>query len=76
MPIDLKNKVAIIGVGCTRFGELYESSAEQLIAEAAFEAFADAGVEPKQIEGWTGKNATPAKSSAGKNKAKAKAKSQ
>ena len=33
-------------------------------------------VEPKQIEGWTGKNATPAKSSAGKSKAKAKAKTQ
>jgi hypothetical protein len=33
-------------------------------------------VEPKQIDGWTGKNATPAKSSAGKSKAKAKAKTQ
>ena len=33
-------------------------------------------VDPKQIDGWTGKNATPAKSSAGKSKAKAKAKSQ
>jgi hypothetical protein len=32
-------------------------------------------VEPKQIEGWTGKNASPAKSP-GKSKAKAKAKSQ
>ncbi len=32
-------------------------------------------VEPSQIEGWTGKNAGPAKSSAGKSKAKAKAKS-
>jgi hypothetical protein len=33
-------------------------------------------VEPKQIEGWTGKNATPAKSSPAKSKAKAKAKAQ
>ena len=33
-------------------------------------------VEPKQIDGWTGKNAAPAKSSAGKSKAKAKAKAQ
>ena len=32
-------------------------------------------VDPKQIEGWTGKNAPPAKSSAGKSKAKARAKS-
>jgi hypothetical protein len=30
-------------------------------------------VEPKQIDGWTGKNAAPAKSSTGKSKAKAKA---
>jgi acetyl-CoA C-acetyltransferase len=55
MPSDFKNKVAIIGVGCTRFGELYEASAEQLICEAAFEAMADAKVEPKQIEAaWVG----------------------
>jgi len=33
-------------------------------------------VEPKQIDGWTGKNAAPAKSSAGKSKAKAKTETQ
>lgn len=55
MSSDFKNKVAVIGVGCTRFGELYESSAEQLICDAAFEAMADAGIEPKQIEAaWVG----------------------
>jgi acetyl-CoA C-acetyltransferase len=55
MPGDFKNKVAVIGVGCTRFGELYEASAEQLICDAAFEAMADAGVEPAQIEAaWVG----------------------
>ena len=55
MAMDLKNRVAVIGVGCTRFGELYESSAERLICEAAFEAFADAGVDAKQIEAaWVG----------------------
>ena len=32
-------------------------------------------VDPKQIEGWTGKNAAP-RSSASKSKAKAKAKAQ
>jgi acetyl-CoA C-acetyltransferase len=52
---DFKNKVAVIGVGCTRFGELYEASAEQLICEAAFEAMADAQIEPAQIEAaWVG----------------------
>ena len=50
-----RNQVAVIGVGCTRFGELYEASAEQLICEAAFEALADAKVEPAQIEAaWVG----------------------
>ena len=33
-------------------------------------------VEPKQIDGWTGKNAAPARPSASKSKAKAKAKAQ
>jgi acetyl-CoA C-acetyltransferase len=52
---DFKNKVAVIGVGCTKFGELYETSAEQLICDAAFEAMADAGIEPQQIEAaWVG----------------------
>ena len=52
---DFKNQVAVIGVGCTRFGELYESSAEQLICDAAFEAMADATIEPAQIEAaWVG----------------------
>jgi len=55
MSREFKNKVAVIGVGCTRFGELYEASAEQLICEAAFEAMADARVEPAQIEAaWVG----------------------
>ena len=52
---DFRNQVAVIGVGCTRFGELYETSAEQLICDAAFEAMADAKVEPAQIEAaWVG----------------------
>jgi len=52
---DFKNTVAVIGVGCTRFGELYEASAEQLIFEAAFEAMADAHIEPQHIEAaWVG----------------------
>ncbi len=52
---DFKDKVAVIGVGCTKFGELYEASAEQLICEAAFEAMADAKVERDRIEAaWVG----------------------
>ncbi len=52
---NLKNKVVVIGVGCTAFGELYDKSAEDLIADAAWEAMTDAGVERQQIEAaWVG----------------------
>jgi acetyl-CoA C-acetyltransferase len=52
---NLKDRVAIIGMGCTKFGEHWDKSAEDLIVEAAYEAFEDAGVEPAQIEAaWVG----------------------
>ena len=52
---NLSDRVAIIGMGCTKFGEHWDKSEEDLIVEAAYEAFADAGVEPSQIEaGWVG----------------------
>ncbi len=55
MSSDFKNRVAVIGVGCTRFGELYDASAEQLICDAAFEAMSDAGVVSQHIEAaWVG----------------------
>ncbi len=51
----IKDKTAIIGVGCTRFGELWEKNAEDLIVEAAYEAMDDAGVTPDDIEAaWVG----------------------
>ncbi|MEM0488059.1 MAG: acetyl-CoA acetyltransferase [Candidatus Bathyarchaeia archaeon] len=46
----IKDKVAIIGMGCTKFGELWDKGVEDLLVEAAYEAFEDAGVEPKDIE--------------------------
>lgn len=51
----IKDKVAIIGMGCTKFGELWDKGVGDLLVEAAYEAFEDAGVEPKQIDGaWIG----------------------
>ena len=38
-------EVAIVGVGMTRFGELWRSSLRRLFADAALEALADAGVD-------------------------------
>jgi len=51
----IRDKVAILGMGCTRFGERWESAGEDLIVEAFQEALADAGIEKKEIEAaWFG----------------------
>lgn len=50
MASGIKNKVAIIGMGCTRFGELWDKSSEDLIVEAYKEAAEDAGIEIKDID--------------------------
>jgi len=55
MPEGIKDKVAIIGMGCTRFGELWDKSAEDLMVEAFKEALEDAGIEAKDIQAaWQG----------------------
>ena len=51
----IKDKVAIIGMGCTKFGERWDAGPEDLLVEAAYEAFEDAGVEAKDIQAaWLG----------------------
>ncbi len=51
----IKDKVAIIGMGCSKFGERWDAGAEDLIIEAAYEAYEDAGLEPSDIEAaWVG----------------------
>ena len=46
----MKDQVAVIGVGCTNFGDLFELGYEDLICEAAFQAYADANIDPKDIQ--------------------------
>jgi len=46
----IRNKVAIIGMGCTKFGELWDRNSESLIVEAFGEAINDAGIEKKDID--------------------------
>jgi len=46
----IRDKVAIVGMGCTRFGERWESSAEDLMVEAFLECLEDAGIEKKEIQ--------------------------
>ena len=48
----MKDRVAIIGAGCTKFGELWDKSYEDMVIDAAYEAMADAGLETKDIDGF------------------------
>ncbi|MGB9698537.1 MAG: acetyl-CoA acetyltransferase [Thermodesulfobacteriota bacterium] len=55
MATGIRDKVAIIGMGCTKFGERWDASAEDLMVEAFQEALADAGIEKKEIQAaWLG----------------------
>ena len=51
----ITDKVAIIGMGCTKFGERFDTSREDLILEAIQEALEDAHMELKDIDAfWFG----------------------
>jgi acetyl-CoA C-acetyltransferase len=51
----IKDRVAIIGMGCTKFGENWDKDAKDMSVEAAYEAYEDAGVEPGDIQAaWYG----------------------
>lgn len=55
MATGIKDKVAILGMGCSRFGERWDAGTPELLGEAFEEALADAGIERKQIEAaWFG----------------------
>ena len=41
----IKDKVAILGMGCSKFGERWDCGAEELMVEAYKECLADAGIE-------------------------------
>ncbi len=50
MAAGIKDKVAILGMGCSRFGERWDCGAEELMVEAFGEAIADAGIDVSQID--------------------------
>jgi acetyl-CoA acetyltransferase len=51
----IRDRVAIIGMGCTVFGERWDKGADDLMVEAFEEAIADAGIERSRIEAaWVG----------------------
>ncbi len=55
MASGIRDKVAILGMGCSRFGERWDCGPDDLMVEAFQEAIADAGIERDRIEaGWLG----------------------
>lgn len=51
----IRDRVAIIGMGCCKFGENWDKGPEDMIIEAAYEAYEDAGIDPKEIQAaWMG----------------------
>ncbi|TET16755.1 MAG: acetyl-CoA acetyltransferase [Dehalococcoidia bacterium] len=51
----IKDRVAIIGMGCTKFGERWDKSPQALMVEAFIEAIEDAGIDKKDIgAAWSG----------------------
>ena len=46
----MKDKVAIVGMGCSKFGERWDCGLDDLLIEAAYEAYEDAGIGPEEID--------------------------
>lgn len=44
----LRDKVAVVGVGCCKFGENWDQAPSDMIVDAAYQAYADAGLEDPQ----------------------------
>ena len=55
MASGIRDKVVIIGMGCSQFGERWDCGADDLMIEALTEALGDAGLERDDLEaGWLG----------------------
>ncbi|MBI4595147.1 MAG: acetyl-CoA acetyltransferase [Candidatus Tectomicrobia bacterium] len=55
MTTGIRDRVAVIGMGCTKFGERWDKDHLDLMVDAAYEAYEDAGIEPKDIKAaWFG----------------------
>lgn len=53
--MSIRDKVAIIGMGCTNFGEHWDKSIEDMLVESSYEALNDAGLTPQDIQAyWLG----------------------
>ena len=51
----IRDKVAIIGMGCTKFGEHWDKSADDMLIESSQAALADAGITLDDVDAcWLG----------------------
>jgi acetyl-CoA C-acetyltransferase len=50
MASGIRDKVAILGMGCSKFGERWDKEADDLMVEAFEEAIGDAGIEKNRIQ--------------------------
>jgi acetyl-CoA C-acetyltransferase len=51
----IKDRVAIVGMGCVKFGENWGQSLEDMIINAVYEAYEDAGIDQSAIQAaWWG----------------------
>jgi len=51
----IKDRVAIVGMGCTPFGEHWNKGPDDLLIDAARDAYAAAGIDPAQVDAyWLG----------------------
>jgi acetyl-CoA C-acetyltransferase len=51
----IRDRVAIVGMGCTRLAELFDKSLDDMVIEASAEAFASAGVTKDDVDAyWLG----------------------
>ncbi len=51
----IKDRVAIVGMGCTQFGEHWDKGPDDLLIDAAYAAYESAGVDPKDVDAyWLG----------------------
>lgn len=50
MDYDLKDKVAIVGAGCTKFGENFDMSFTDMLHEACWQALTEAGIGPEDVD--------------------------
>jgi len=51
----IKDQVAIVGMGCTAFGEHWDRDASDMLIESATSAYQSAGVDPDDVDAyWLG----------------------